>query len=116
MTSHCLELAGLCLGLVASIILAFSLNELLRAFALVAEAHDLMIQTSVSRAALGHGDLVLLDGADKHLDRGGKSARRRTTVGLVLLALSFACQLGAVLLPAPAPPMSPSSPAVAGPP
>ena len=90
--ANILNIVGLSLGVLSAVILAFSLNKLLAAIALTADAHDLSMQSP-----------LVVGGLDRHRDAGTRSAKRRTGLGLALLALSFVLQLVAILVSSSAP-------------
>ena len=83
-----ISMVGLVAGFVGSLILAFSLNRLLAALNLAATTHDATFETQY-----GSGPILLFTNIERQLKRGASSARWRTAVGAILLALSFACQL-----------------------
>ncbi len=96
-SSSTLALIGLGFGLIGSILLAISLNEIIDALALATDAHDVALEGLVdSRPG---APIIRFSGTDLHVERGRVRAKRLTRAGLWLLALSFAFQ-GVALLTA----------------
>jgi hypothetical protein len=101
-----LGLVGLGLGLTGSILLAVSLNQIVNALALATDAHDIALAGLVdSRPG---APVVRFTGTDEHVERGRARAARLTKAGFWLLALSFAFQGAALLIPALSGPATPT--------
>ncbi len=90
-SSACLSIGGLFSGFLGSIILAFSLNSVLRELILAANWADLTLESLLQTAPV-----VKATGLDKRLDRGALKSKRWSVFGAVLLVVSFALQFAAV--------------------
>jgi hypothetical protein len=95
-----LALAGLVLGLVGSILLALSLNRVIDALALATDAHDVAFEGILNSRP--NEPVIRFTGTDKHVERGRAHAAGLTRLGLWLLAISFAFQGAALLVPSAA--------------
>ena len=87
-------LVGLGLAAFGSILLAVSLNSLLKALMLAATAHDLTLQ----QIAESHSDVPVFTGLDTHVKRGEAVTRHRTVLGILLIGAGAVLQAVAVLL------------------
>lgn len=91
-----ISLIGLVAGFAGSIVLAISFNRLLEALNLAATAHSATLEAQYTPRA----PIAVFTGLDIHLRKGASSARIRTALGAGLLAVSFFCQLIALLMSA----------------
>jgi len=83
-----ISVIGLLLGLSGSIILAFSLNRIIQELNFALQFHDITIGQILSR-----GDIPHFTGIDERLKSGLTSTAKRTTTGIVFIALGFAIQI-----------------------
>jgi hypothetical protein len=88
-----LSLVGLVSGLVGALILAFSLNRIVEELVLAFESTDTTLEALISSQ-----HVPKFTGMDRRLKAGLTSAKSRTNLGLILLAISFAFQLLALIL------------------
>jgi hypothetical protein len=89
-----LALASLILGLVGSVILAYSLNEFLAALRASSNAHDFAIE----QLAHDEKNILLFGSLDKLIKRGERSGRRRTVVGALFVGCAVVLQAVAVIV------------------
>lgn len=90
----CLAIVGNGLGLVGSLILAFSLNPFLNMLKTTADAQQLSLQTMANPKS----DIIVFNGFEEQLRRTAKSANRLMVIGALLLALGFVTQVVAIFL------------------
>jgi len=83
-----LNLVGLILNIVGSIILAVSLSKFLTSLHGTVVIHDLGIQALINRK-----DKVLVGDVANLLKTGSRNSKMRTTFGLMLLIIGFILQL-----------------------
>src|ERR1700693_888996 len=93
-----LNTVGLALGLLGSVILAFSLNGVLSEIALAINFIDTALEGMLS----SQGDILRARGLQRRLDRATRKSSRWTIVGLIMLAAAFGLQLIALYAQKPA--------------
>ncbi len=88
------SIVGLIFGFIGSLILAVSLNSLLGQIVKAILFMDLTQEGMLHPTA----PIVKARDIDESLKKGGKSAKNRTVVGLILLVVSFAFQIVALMV------------------
>lgn len=88
-----LALLGLSLNLIGSIILAFSLNKTIEMLGTSISALEIFKDTYLNR-----GDIVSVEGMDKHRKRVFNKAKGMTNFGLTFLILGFVLQILGITL------------------
>jgi len=83
-----LNVVGLSVSIIGSIILAVSLNKFLKMIDSSILALELFRETFLS-----NGNVVQITGMEKHRNHTKTKAARNTLIGLVLIILGFVCQL-----------------------
>ncbi len=83
-----LNLTGLILNVIGSILLAISLSKYLTSIHGAAAIHDLQLQAIINKK-----DRVLVGDVANLLKIGVENSRLRTTIGLVLIVTGFILQL-----------------------
>ena len=97
-----LSIVSAALGLMGSVVLAFSLDRALGTLRTHTEALDVTLN-----ALVGQGNVPVFVGFDRHHERSFSASSRRVKVGCTLLVLAFLSQLVGTLVPSPAPPTFP---------
>jgi hypothetical protein len=93
MDSNCIQLIGAIIGLLGSIILAFSLNKLLSEIRFSINA----MATSIESVANG-GDILIFTGLNKRLRNADSLSKWWIRIGIFCLATStFLISLGLIL-------------------
>ena len=85
---------GLGSSLFGSILLAVSLNSLLKGLTLTTDAHDLTIQMLTDP----NSNVVVFTGLETHVKQGEIASRRRTVLGILMIGIGTVLQAVAVLL------------------
>lgn len=89
-----LNVIGLSLSLLGSVILAVSLNRVILALQLAFESID----TTIGALCQPGAAVPRFLGIEKQVGQGLRSGNARTTIGVALVAIGFVAQLMAVLL------------------
>lgn len=88
MNKDCVNIIGLVLNIIGTIILAFSLNAFLNAVKLSLKAVEIERLSKIS-----HKPRLIITGTDNHLTKGEKKSNALLKFGITLVILGFILQL-----------------------
>ena len=92
-TTELINLLGLNLNIIGTIMLAISLNKYLTSLHASIAFHDLTIKSILKKEQT----VKYADGLDDILRKGTKSSKVRTTIGLIIIVVGFILQLIPIL-------------------
>lgn len=92
-TIECLAIIGLSINITGSVLLAFSLNKIIKAY-----SSSIIDLEHFKDTFLSGGNVVSFTGLDKNRKNAKRNNKTLTVIGLVLLMIGFVFQLISILI------------------